>query len=210
MRINFLIDGFNLYHSIKSAHSIHKVNTKWLDVKSLFTSYLHLFGKAAVVNEIHYFSALPYHLTGTEPGKLKRHQTYIDCLFSMGVHIHLGRFKKKDTYCTKCGQHFKKHEEKETDVAIAIKALEMFYNDECEVGVIVSGDTDFAPVAKACQLNFPTKKILFAFPYGKQNAELKIVSPESFKIHYLQYSQHQLPNPYINGTTTILKPVEWI
>ena len=60
MRINFLVDGFNLYHAIRLVLSTHKVNTKWLDIKSLCTSYLHLFGKTAVVNEIHYFSALPY------------------------------------------------------------------------------------------------------------------------------------------------------
>ena len=60
---SFLIDGFNLYHSVLKLERDTGYCTKWLDIDSLCKSYLHLLGKQTELQSIHYFTALPYYLT---------------------------------------------------------------------------------------------------------------------------------------------------
>jgi hypothetical protein len=47
-RTAFLIDGFNLYHSAREAGKATRGHgTKWLDIRALCESYLHLVGSGA-------------------------------------------------------------------------------------------------------------------------------------------------------------------
>jgi len=209
-RVAFLIDGFNLYHSVLRLMRDTGFCTKWLDLYSLCRSYLPLFGKDTRLVSLHYFSALPHHLTSTQPDKVNRHQKYLSCLKDSGVTVELGRFKEKDIFCTKCRSVFLKHEEKETDVAIAVTLAELLFTDKCDTAVIVSGDTDLSPAVAKWQPLFPQKKILFAFPYARKNNELLKLAPGSFSMSRKQYIRHQFPNPVIlrNGNK-IYKPSTW-
>lgn len=209
-RITFLVDGFNVYHSILHIEKKTGKCTKWLDLFSLCNSYVPLFGKKAKLESVYYFSALPNYLRSKYPDKIKRHKTYLSCLKSTGVEIGLGRFKKKDITCKKCHNPFFKYEEKETDVAIAVKLLEVFFLDACDTVAIVSGDTDLSPAVRKCQQLFPNKKIVFAFPYERMNTELSTLAPESFFIGKDQYIRYQLPNPVVlKDGRKIFKPSSW-
>ncbi|MFH1618469.1 MAG: NYN domain-containing protein [bacterium] len=209
-RVAFLVDGFNLYHSIVKLQRDTNYCANWLDVYSLCNSYLHLFGKETQLTTVRYFSALPYHLNSTSPGKIDRHQKYLSCLKDSEVIVELGRFKEKDVFCTKCRTVFLKHEEKETDVAIAITLLELLFTGKCDTAVIMSGDTDLSPAVKKSRALFPDKKILFAFPYARKNKELHNLATDSFSISQKQYIRHQFSNPVIlkNGHE-IHKPSTW-
>ncbi len=45
-RVVFIVDGFNLYHSLKRAHPAQeKAKTRWLDLYRLCSSKLHLIGR---------------------------------------------------------------------------------------------------------------------------------------------------------------------
>jgi uncharacterized LabA/DUF88 family protein len=208
--VTFLIDGFNLYHSVLRLKRDTGFNTKWLDLASLCSSYIHLFGKGARLESIYYFSAIPYYLSQQDPAKIQRHQTYLKCLESTGIKVILGRFKEKDTYCPKCRSLFLKHEEKETDVSIGITLLELFFTEVCDFAVIVSGDTDLSPAVRKCQSLFLHKKIIFAFPYARKNKELSTLAPGSFSINAKQYIRYQFPNPVIlKDGQKIYKPASW-
>lgn len=209
-KIIFLIDGFNLYHSILKLHRDTGYYTKWLDLASLCKSYIHLFGKDAKIHSIYYFSAIPYYLSPRNPKKIQRHKTYISCLKSSGIEIVLGRFKQKDVFCERCRNMILKHEEKETDVSIAITLMEIFFKDLCDCAVIVSGDTDLSPVIRKCHSLFKKKKVIFAFPYARKNKELAVLAKGSFSINKKQYIRHQFPNPVVldNGRE-IIKPTSW-
>lgn len=104
-KYHFLIDGFNLYHSIVDVNNLTKKNCKWLDIKSLCASYLPLFSKGAQITSIHYFSAYAHH-TGKKKfdqdkkpilqnHTVDRHSTYVQSLENSGVTTHLHRFKSK-------------------------------------------------------------------------------------------------------------------
>ena len=209
-KIIFLIDGFNIYHSVLDLKRSSGYCTKWLDLASLCKSYIHLFGRNAILENIFYFSAIPYYLTSKNPGKIERHKNYIKCLIATGINVELGRFKEKNVWCDNCRSMILKHEEKETDVTLAIKVLEVFLKKICDTVVIVSGDTDLAPALRKCKNLFPDKNIVFAFPFSRKNKELLKLAPDSFSISRKQYIKHQLPiSITLKDGKVFSKPSTW-
>lgn len=213
MRTAFLIDGFNLYHSVKSASrdlGLRGAGTRWLNIRSLCASYLHVLGRAAVLTDIFYFSALATHLEATDPDVTRRHRRYIACLEDTGIRVELGRFKAKDIQCPACHTTINRHEEKETDVAISIKLLELCLLDQCDIAVIMTGDTDVAPAIRTIRRLCPAKMVCVAFPYRRHNTELKLLAQRAFDIKKERYHQHQFPDPYITSAgQSYAKPAGW-
>ena len=72
----FIVDGFNLYHSIREAQFDHPgLTTKWLNLSDLCKSYLPLISKDARLEGVYYFTAFAYHLN--DPAVIARHKDYI-------------------------------------------------------------------------------------------------------------------------------------
>jgi hypothetical protein len=92
-RVSFLIDGFNVYHSISEAMKDEGGSMKWLDYFSLCQSYLSVFGREARLERVIYFSAYATHLQQTHPDVILRHRRYVHALRSTGVEPVMGRFK---------------------------------------------------------------------------------------------------------------------
>lgn len=212
LKTSFLVDGFNLYHSLVSAQKDLELPVKWLDLKSFCNSYLSAIrqnvGERVSLQDVYYFSALADYLQ--EEGKAKRHKDLIACMNDTGVIVELGKFKKKRIRCKKCGQGFNEYEEKETDVSIASKLLEICLLDKCDVAVIISGDTDLIPAVKTIHRIKPEKQIIFAMPYLRHSKELKQLCPYSFNISKEQYFNYQFDNPYKHSDgRSILKPRMW-
>jgi hypothetical protein len=132
------------------------------------------------------------------------------CLRGIGINVELARFKPKDIFCTKCLSLFVRHEEKETDVAIASKLFEVCYSNEADSIILMTGDTDLAPAFLTCKRLFPNKVIFFAFPYKRTNTELSMIAPGSFSIKLRSYLRHQFSDPLVlPDGTEIHKPVNW-
>lgn len=232
MRVAFVVDGFNLYHSLReAARASPGRSMKWLDLNALCGSYTAtVFGPRTVLTGVYYFSALAKHLEADNPDVVKRHESYIDALRVSGVEVTLSNFKGKDNYipferCTfriwplrrfvrlplpRCTIHFRKHEEKETDVAVATKMFELLHTRACDTVVIVSGDTDLLPAIRTARRLFPTQHVGVGFPFRRFNVELKNSVSRSFKIKPDQYAKHQFPDPIVlpNGQE-IRKPSTW-
>ena len=190
---------------------------KWLDISSLCHSLLHKVGNADL-EAIYYFSAYAFHLN--DPSVIARHMGYMKCLEDTSIVKNIAEFKKKEVRCTlfpqntntcaNCNGVFLKHEEKETDVAIACKLLELLIRDEADCVVLVTGDTDLIPAIKLAHREYPIKEVLFAFPFLRGNAQLKQLCPNSFKLNPKDYGNHQLQNPHQMADGTLLeKPLTW-
>ena len=213
VRTVFLVDGFNVYHSAKAAQRRLPAgtSTRWLDLHSLLRSCLQSVGRQATLEAIYYFSALAHHRDHFRPGTTARHRIYIEALQSTGVRVEFGRFKYKEVWCDTCKQKTPTHEEKETDVAIACRLLEVFQSNKCDAAVLVTGDTDLAPVVRTAQNLHPARPIFFAFPFARQNQELKQLVPgRTFKLRAQRYVQHQFSEPLIlPGGRALSKPAHW-
>jgi uncharacterized LabA/DUF88 family protein len=231
MRVAFIVDGFNLYHSIRDAEKLVPARPqRWLDLSSLCRSYLHHFGRSATLQGIHYFSALAKHLAASNHDIEARHTAYIDGIRSTGVQVTLGSFKARDKYIPlrfcrfrigrwkrpvrlpipRCSVIYTRAEEKETDVAIASRMFELLHRQEADAIVLISGDTDLLPAIRTARSLFPAARIVVMFPFNRHNAELKRAVTHSFKIARDQYAKHQMPDPIVlpNGHV-IHKPAKW-
>lgn len=210
-RVTFLVDGFNVYHSLK--HAMRETDTselRWLNLWSLFSGYLHLFGREAELEEIFYFSAYAKHLLSRKPDVVNRHRTYVEAISSTGVQVEMARFKEKRRYCHHCGNTAVHHEEKETDVSIAAKIFERLVKDACDTVVIVSGDTDLAPAMRTAKELFAAKQISVAFPFGRTNNELKPLADFHFSMSAGMYEKHQFPDPMeLPSGRQLHRPATW-
>lgn len=210
-RIIFLIDGFNLYHSLVEANTdLSGKSTKWLNIDSLCQFYMRIIDKEATLNGIFYFSALAKHRQLIDPDTVQRHKNYLKCLRALGIVYQLSRFKPREQLCRNCNKKYIKHEEKETDVAIAAKLLELLHNKKCDTIVLVTGDTDLAPAIKTTKALFPEINIVCLFPYKRHNDELAELSHTHIKIKAETYTKHQLADPFeLPDGTKISKPPSW-
>ena len=210
-RVTYLVDGFNLYFSVRRAEVALRVpHLRWLDVNRLLTSYLSVFGSEAYLEEVHFFTALPFHRHKYDPGAVHRHDTHLQALRATGVHLHVADFKRKSLTCPHCGRGIERHEEKETDVALGVKALELLHLGACDTLVIVSGDTDFAPALRTAKRLFPEAQVCVAFPHARFNAELQQIADFSFRIRAARYAEHQFPDPVeLRDGRLLRKPSRW-
>lgn len=213
-RTSFLIDGFNLYHSLKNASydlGLKAAGTKWLNIRSMCDSYLAPIGNNAQIEELYYFSAFAIHRIASNPQVIARHRAYIKCLESTGVIVEMFRFKKRTIVCPKCAYIFNRHEEKKTDVAIGSKLLELLFLDRCDTVIIVSGDTDIVPAVRIAQSLFSQKQIGFLMPYKRHHQELAELAPTlNFDLRKETYTRHQFPDPCVlRSGKKIAKPAGW-
>lgn len=216
-RTVFLVDGFNLYWSTISARNdLGGKSTKWLDLRALCSSYLYAISKDAHLEDVYYFSALAKHLEAKNPGKVQRHRDFIECLQDTGVKDHLADFKRKDdNECYNCGHKWPNNEEKETDVAIASKLLELVVTDACDTVVLMTGDTDLAPAVRTAQKLVAGgvvahKDIRFALPYKRHNNILRDIAPGSLRMGKERYAKYQFPDPFtLKSGKKVSKPSSW-
>ena len=210
-RVTFLVDGFNLHFSVRRAQTtLGNRSLRWLDVKGLLESYLSVFGREARLEEIHFFTAVPDYLHRVDPHAILRHRNYLKALVSTGLRLHVASFKRKRVTCSRCGADFEVREEKETDVALGVKAIELLHLGRCDTVVFVSGDTEFAPAIRTSKRLFPAVQVCVAFPHARFNAELQQLADRSFRIRAARYAEHQLPDPIkLPDGRTLHKPTGW-
>lgn len=210
-RVAFLVDGFNLYHSLKKAQTALKGQTTlWLDLRGLCGSYLQGISTSARLESVHYFSALAYHLEAAKPGVTARHQAYVECLKDSGVVVELAKFKRKSSTCRNCGHAIVRHEEKESDVAVGVRLLDLFVQDLCDIAVVVTGDSDIVPAVRCARRLFTSKAVYACFPFDRESRELKAVATGAFQITKKAYLRHQFPQPYKHTDgRSFAKPAHW-
>jgi uncharacterized LabA/DUF88 family protein len=204
-RILVLIDGFNLYHSIadnKNCPELRKY--KWLNLRKLVE--LFIVQKKEKVIRIKYFSAYAY----WNPQKVLRHKTYVSALRTVGIDPIISPFKLVERQCQECKKKYKTHEEKQTDVQIAINLFHEAIEDSYDKAIIISGDSDLIPAIKAVKSKFPLKEIQLLFPPRRKMLELVSVVDSSAKIKEKHLVTAQFPNEIVLGENAKLnKPSGW-
>ena len=213
IRAIYLVDGFNLYHSIRSAMLDvgREDGMRWLDLPAFCRSTLAMFGsERAEVERVVYFSALAKHMEARKPDHTRRHRAYIAALEASGVEIVLSRFKKKMPLCNHCGRRTRHYEEKETDVALAVRLMEIFSTNACDAVGLVTGDSDLLPALRAVRRMYPEKRVAIVCPYRRHSHDLLAFADHSFRVGEAHYARFQLPDPVVSpGGACIWKPTGW-
>jgi len=210
-RVTFLVDGFNLYFSVRHAEAaLRTSHLRWLDVRELLGSFLYLFGRDAGLEEIHFFAAIPGFLQDTHQADVHGFRVHLEALRETGIRLHIADFKRKSLTCPHCREGIDRYEEKETDVALGVKAMELLHLQACDTLVIVSGDTDFTPAMRTAKRLFPAVQVCVAFPHARFNAELQQIADFSFRIRAARYAEHPFPDPVrLSDGRVLQRPPSW-
>ena len=75
-RVVYLVDGFNLYHSLREVERGHGHSLRWLDLNALCSSLLHAVPGRCEVAGIVYFSAMARHRETARPGTVGSPDTF--------------------------------------------------------------------------------------------------------------------------------------
>ena len=184
-RVVVYVDGFNLYHALKD---LKDERIKWVNIWSLSES---LTRGGEDLCGVKYFSAY----ATWKPEQYAHHRAYVSFLECFDVETVLGKFKGgKNVVCNKCGERWAHHEEKETDVNIALNILRDGFEDNFDRAIIITADSDLVPVIKQCKELFPKKEIFVATPPGRHNNahEIRSFAP-NMNISKSKVKQHLLP-----------------
>ena len=200
-RISVYIDGFNLYHStLQFAHP----NFRWLNLMELSKRIIN--PKTEKIATVYYFSAL----TSWNPNKAKKHLLYIYALRSAGVKDILGKFTLRDRKCPLCKNCYQSHEEKKTDINIAITLLGDAILDKFDTALILSGDSDLAPVSIKLRQLCPGKKIGILVPQNQSAMNLKKHADFFKKIQDRDLKKSLLPEQVTYNGRIITAPTGWL
>jgi hypothetical protein len=119
------------------------------------------------------------------------------------VHIVEGRFQQKPRQCRKCRASWVDHEEKETDVSIAVALLEDAVNDVFDAALLISADSDLCPAVRALGRLRPTKRVIAAFPPARSSGDLRrAVNGAAFTIGHANIRNSLLPNTVTTASGT--------
>ena len=199
-RTCFFFDGFNIYHAIKNSLD---AKYRWLNLRSLAESYI---TKKETINGLFYFTAL----ANWKQDAVIRHRDYIKTLEANGITTIYGKFKNKDKYCNLCHKKYRSHEEKQTDVNIALHLLTEAIHNSYDKAIIVSGDSDLVPAIKAVKKLYPEKQFTVVVPLRMRSKEI-IQTCDS---HIKMKNYHIVSNRFDNNIqladgSSINCPKEW-
>ncbi|MFI3328156.1 MAG: NYN domain-containing protein [Rikenellaceae bacterium] len=184
-RVIVYVDGFNFYYGIKNKGWRQFY---WIDIVSLFEQFLR---PDQELIDVKYFSAKVWDL---EKGKRQ------NALFQANKEnpkfkLILGKYLKKQITCFNCNNVINTYEEKESDVRIATQVVADAYQDNYDIAIIVSADSDMIP---AIELAKEAKKRVFVyFPPNQSSSHLQTASsgnPIRMERYKSRFSKSILPD----------------
>jgi hypothetical protein len=136
----------------------------------------------------------------------------VKALASTGVQIVMGQFKEKERSCLKCKTTWTQHEEKETDVNIALFVLNEAYRNTYDRAYIVSRDSDLKPAVEMVRARFPEKEMyIVAPPHLGHSNDLIQVAHGKRKIKKPQIERCLFPDQITDGQGNVIavRPKEY-
>ena len=154
-----------------------------------------------------YFTA---RITGP-PDKEKRQSTYIEALETLSeFQIFYGKYQLNPRQCSQCGFQDEVPNEKMTDVNIAVEILKDAYQDEFDVALLISADSDLVPPVKTVRELFPNKRVVVASPPGRHSVALADSADGSLFIGHAKIAKSLLPEEVVKADGYILRcPSLW-
>ena len=210
MRVAFYVDGYNLYHSInnivKYDQSLNYL--KWVDLRKLFQNFI-IKGQEDLA-DIFFYTAKPLH---TNPDVQERYNKLLEAYQRfLNIKVVFGKFKAKHTSCKRCHTTWIRHEEKESDVNLAIGIVQAAYERLYDKVFIVTQDSDLAPAVALADKVRPGLVHLLTPPGIHHSHEIsRILSGRTSQIQ-LVHLQHSLMPEFFHdksGIAVLKRPTEY-
>ena len=197
-RVYCFVDGFNLFHAIDDLCPKNN-RLKWVDLVELTKAFI--IPSTEELKAVYYFSAYPTWL----PQSHKVHKKYVRALQATGVFPVMGRFKEKKRLCrAECRKNWISHEEKESDVNLALYILHHAHLGNYDKAIIVTADSDLCPAINLLRSNFPDKDTMILIPPNRYSIAREFrrnVPTKKIKIKHIQ--ANLLPNEVYDSNRKI-------
>jgi uncharacterized LabA/DUF88 family protein len=165
------------------------LSVSWVDLRSL--SKVFLKSNSEKLSGVFYFSAYAEHISESSQ---KCQRAHIRALELTEVAPILGNFKEKSRKCPSCSHRWVGHEEKETDVNIALFLLNLAYQNAFDRALLISNDSDLAPAIRMVRKHFPQKRITTVSPpHYFHSRELIQASSDKTKVRVEHLERCLLP-----------------
>lgn len=199
-RLVMLVDGFNLYYGLRAKYDRKYL---WLDLEQVA---IRLCKDWQSLEAVYYFTTR----VRNAPDSERRQDAYLQALGTRpSITIVEGRFQEKTFTCRQCGSGWKSYEEKESDVNLAVKLVEITARDEYDTALLVSGDSDLCPAVRTAEALDPNKRIIAVFPPDRTSNELRDVCTADFVLGHGVIRGSQLPDPVAGPAGDIGRPPRW-
>lgn len=170
-RVTFYVDGFNFYYGIKTEKKINPEwrSAYWIDLVKLFEQFL---GEDQILEKVIYFTASPLNRE-----KSSRQSAFLNAnklINENRFEVVRGKYLDKTITCPKCKYAISRPEEKKTDVNLSIRMIADCVQDNTDILVLVSGDSDFIPPVEFIQKNYSFKHIRVYFPPSIFSSNLNV------------------------------------
>jgi uncharacterized LabA/DUF88 family protein len=204
-RVITFVDGLNLYHAIDS---LQRQELHWVDLRTLSKVFFN--SRFEQLTDVFYFSAYAQHIAENFQ---KCQKAYLKALELTAVKPVLGHFKEKNRKCPSCTHRWIGHEEKETDVNIALFLLDSAYQNLFDHALVITNDSDLAPAIQITRKRFPEKRITtIAPPNYYHSNELIKVSSDKARIRPEHLERCLLPSIVTDASRliSVSRPVEYL
>lgn len=215
MQVCCFIDGFNLYHSLLK---LGDEKYKWINLRLLSEQFIE---PGDTLSGVFYFSAY----CEWDEGKKNRHKLYVRALAEHNVQIILGSFKRvSKTFIKKKMEvlysstprklqkflipdvlKYRTHEEKETDINMAIRILDCANKNLFDKAIIISGDSDLVPVINAVKHNDATKKFTCVLPVSGKGRRMMGACDQGFQMTKAHLANCIMPAQITTGDGSIIQ-----
>ena len=203
-RVIAYIDGFNLYFGLKSKGWRRYY---WLNPRALVMNLLKP-GQRLVSTK--YFTA---RITSpaNDPGKQRRQNAILEAIGTLpDTRIVYGHYLPKAQTCCQCGSTWNAHEEKMTDVNLAVEMLTDAFDDAFDTAFVLSADSDLTAPVEAVRSRFPAKRVVIACPPDRQSKRLESAANAYFRIGRKKIQDSQFPDEVIRSDDFVhRRPHSW-
>ena len=204
IRVAAYIDGFNLFFGLKSKGWRRYY---WYDPRLLAENLLRP-GQSLV--RVKYFTArISAH--PSDPDKHRRQAAWLEAVETLPItSVYYGHYLRKPQRCFTCGATWDLHEEKMTDVNIAVHLLEDAYDGVFDTALLISADRDLAAPVEAVRRRFPSKRIIVVAPPDRRSQRLESLASAVVRLGRKTLHDSQLPDRYTKPDGFVLKrPALW-
>ena len=208
MRTNVYVDGFNLYY-----RAIRDTPYHWLDLWKLTRILL----PTHDIHRIRYFTARVTNRPG-DPTQAQRQQMYLRALATIpNLTIHFGHFLEKTKRRPLSAQQpltgprtveILDSEEKGSDVNLATHLLLDGFDNEYEMAVVISNDSDLKLPIEMAKTRLG-KQVGVLDPSGRRSFELSNAASWYRQLRSGPLSASLFPGTLSDGQGTITKPAGW-
>jgi hypothetical protein len=200
-RVIAYVDGYNLYYGLREKGW---KRFYWLNIQDMVR---HLLKSGQILITTKYLTTI----VKRPQDRHRRQAVFLEALRTLDEFlIYYGHFLVDTVSCRSCGHTYETYHENMTDVNIAVELMTDAFQDQFDVALLVSADSDLVGPVKAVRRLFGLKRVVVAFPPGRSSKALKQVANVQIYVGRNVLAKSVFPDQVVKPDGYILRrPVEW-